>query len=89
MRLPPSGPRDAMALGGNVVIGLLILAVTSWLVLHRRPRVAVFVVLSIGVGLGLLAALKLGLDRPRPPSFPTSRRCTRRASPTATRWAQR
>lgn len=62
--------RDATALGGNVVIGILILTVSAWLVLHRRRREAVFMVVSIGVGLALLFALKLGFDRPRPDLVP-------------------
>ena len=62
--------RDATALGGNVVIGVLILSVTSWLLLHGRRRDAGFVVVSIGLGLGLLFALKLGFDRPRPDLVP-------------------
>lgn len=62
--------RDATALGGNVVIGVLLLAVTSWLALHRRYREAVFLVASIGIGLGVLFLLKLGFDRPRPELVP-------------------
>ena len=73
----PAGPnwveefaRDMTALGGVGVIGLLTIAITGFLLLHKKKRSATFVLLSVFGGLVLSLLLKTGFDRPRPELVP-------------------
>lgn len=62
--------RDFTALGGVGVLTLLTLAVTGFLLLQGKTRVAMLVVIAVGGGMLLSTALKQGFDRPRPDLVP-------------------
>jgi undecaprenyl-diphosphatase len=62
--------RDMTALGGVGVLGLLTIAVTGFLWLHRKRRAAVFVLVAVMGGVAISQLLKLGFDRPRPDLVP-------------------
>jgi len=76
-RSDPLGPpwveeteRDFTALGGVAVMSLLTLSVSGFLLLDRKNRAAVLVLIAVGGGLLLSAALKHGFERPRPDLVP-------------------
>ncbi len=58
--------RDVTALGGTVVLGLLVAVTSAYLALNRRVRTSLFVLSSIGLGFVTIHLLKWGFDRPRP-----------------------
>ncbi|WP_108483314.1 phosphatase PAP2 family protein [Oceaniglobus ichthyenteri] len=62
--------RDITALGGTGVLTFLTLAVSGFLWLRGERRSMVFLLLSVGTGIALSTALKLGFDRPRPDLVP-------------------
>lgn len=73
----PAGPRwlasaalDVTALGGPVVLGLTVLAVTGYLVLHGLYRTGLFVFAASVGGWLLNWALKAAFERPRPDIVP-------------------
>ncbi|MBC2601963.1 phosphatase PAP2 family protein [Puniceicoccus vermicola] len=73
----PAGPewleelgRDFTALGGTGVLTLVTFAVTGYLVLIGKKRVAGFLILSVVLGLVMSSLLKGGFDRPRPDLVP-------------------
>lgn len=76
-RADPLGPpwfgevmRDITALGGNVVLYSLTVAVAGFLVLIRRPGAAWLIVVSIVTGSMLNTLAKLGFGRLRPDLVP-------------------
>ncbi len=73
----PVGPRwleevarDVTALGSHVVLTAVTLAVVGYLALDGRRRAALLVAASVGGGMALSSALKLGFNRPRPELVP-------------------
>ena len=82
MRVPgdpndPVGPRwfeeacrDVTALGGLVVLLLLTISSAVYLLMARRPRMAILVVVSVLGAQLLSSALKYGFERPRPELVP-------------------
>jgi undecaprenyl-diphosphatase len=73
----PVGPRwlasaalDITALGGPVVLGLTVLAVSGYLLLHGLYRTGLFVFTASVGGWVLNWALKSAFDRPRPDIVP-------------------
>jgi len=58
--------RDLSALGGYVVLSMVLLAVTGFLCLERKFRRLWFVWSSVAGGYVLVMALKSAIDRPRP-----------------------
>ena len=61
---------DLTALGGATVLGLTVLAVTGYLLLHGLRRHALFILLASGGGWLLNWALKESFDRARPDIVP-------------------
>jgi undecaprenyl-diphosphatase len=61
---------DLTALGGPIVLGLVILAVAGFLVLQTRYRTAFFIVLTAVTGSVAGEAMKLTFARPRPTVVP-------------------
>ena len=73
----PIGPRwfeeacrDVTALGGLVVLVLLTLSSAVYLLMARRPRVALLLLISVLGAQLLSSALKYGFERPRPELVP-------------------
>ena len=64
--------RDITALGGVVTLGLLTLAVCGYFWLQHKPRMALFVLLSIAGGSLFNSVLKEFFERPRPDLVPHS-----------------
>ena len=64
--------RDLTALGGVVTLGLLTIAVCGYFWLQHRPRMALFVLLSIAGGSLFNSLLKEFFERPRPDLVPHS-----------------
>lgn len=64
--------RDLTALGGVVTLGLLTLAVCGYFWLQHKPRMALFVLLSIAGGSLFNSVLKEFFERPRPDLVPHS-----------------
>lgn len=62
--------RDITALGGNVVLILLTLAVLGYLLLDKKPRLAVVVLIATLGALGVSHTLKKTIDRDRPDIVP-------------------
>ena len=62
--------RDLTALGGNVVLTGLTLAVAGFLALAGRPRTVWFLLVAIGGALVVSQLMKSGFDRPRPDLVP-------------------
>ena len=62
--------RDFTGLGGHAILGLATIGTMLYLAMTRRRGAALFVLASIGGGMVLSAALKLGFDRPRPDLVP-------------------
>ena len=62
--------RDLTALGGVVTLGLLTLAVCGYFWLQHKPRMALFVLLSIAGGSLFNSVLKEFFERPRPDLVP-------------------
>jgi undecaprenyl-diphosphatase len=58
--------RDVTALGSFVFLGLLSAAVVGYLLLIRKPALALLVIVAALGGTLLSTLLKLGFDRPRP-----------------------
>lgn len=58
--------RDFTARGGIGVLTLVTLATVGYALLAGRPRLAVTVVVAVLGGVALSAAIKAGIDRPRP-----------------------
>jgi undecaprenyl-diphosphatase len=58
--------RDFTALGGVGVLTLVVLSAIGYLLVLRKPRAALAVMLTVGGGIALSTAMKLGFDRPRP-----------------------
>ena len=73
--------RDLTALGSYAFIVIVVVATTGYLLLVRKPALAVFTVAAVAGGTLLSNLLKMGFDRPRPdlehaarvftPSFPS------------------
>lgn len=79
--------RDLTALGGVLLTSLVTLLAAGYFLLDGRPRTAAFVLGAVAGGVGMVFALKLGFDRPRPhlvphamealsPSFPSGHAAT-------------
>lgn len=79
--------RDFTALGSVLLTTLFSAFAVGHFLLDRRPRSALFLVGAIASGVGIIFALKLGFDRPRPdlvphamealsPSFPSGHAAT-------------
>jgi undecaprenyl-diphosphatase len=73
----PVGPRwveemgrDFTALGGVAFLALLTLAVAGYLLLERKPHLAVFLAVTVGGGILASSLLKYGFSRPRPDLVP-------------------
>ncbi|MCK0508701.1 phosphatase PAP2 family protein [Aromatoleum anaerobium] len=62
--------RDVTALGSFTVLGLVVAAVTVFLLLARRHRTAMFVLLGTSSGTLVSVLLKGAFSRPRPDIFP-------------------
>ncbi|WP_345790556.1 phosphatase PAP2 family protein, partial [Aromatoleum bremense] len=62
--------RDVTALGSFTVLGLVVAAVTVFLLLARRHRTAMFVLLGTSSGMLASVLLKGAFSRPRPDIFP-------------------
>ncbi|CAH1664991.1 Undecaprenyl-diphosphatase [Chelatococcus asaccharovorans] len=60
------GMRDITSLGSIPVLALIVAVVIGYLVLARKPGVALLVAISVGGGLLLGHLLKLRFERPRP-----------------------
>ncbi|MGB3338170.1 MAG: phosphatase PAP2 family protein [Devosia sp.] len=58
--------RDITALGSFSLLGLIVLAVCSYLYLARMRSAAIFVLISVVSGTALSTVLKMGYNRPRP-----------------------
>jgi undecaprenyl-diphosphatase len=58
--------RDVTALGSFIVLGFLTLAAAGYLCLQRRVRLAALVVVAVGGGIAISAALKSFFERQRP-----------------------
>jgi undecaprenyl-diphosphatase len=65
-----SGALDLTALGSPTVLGLVVIAVTGYLLLHRLYRTGAFVFIASCGGWLLNWALKLVFERPRPSLVP-------------------
>lgn len=61
---------DITALGGVTVLTLMTAMVTVYLILSKRPAIAIFTFLSVVGGWLLSSLLKLGIARPRPEIVP-------------------
>lgn len=61
---------DITALGGVTVLTLMTVMVTVYLILSKRPAIAIFTFLSVVGGWLLSSLLKLGIARPRPEIVP-------------------
>lgn len=73
----PVGPRwveevgrDVTALGGMTMLTLLTVAVTVYLLLERKPHLALFLAVTVGGGIIASLVLKTVFDRPRPKLVP-------------------
>ncbi|MDB6080669.1 MAG: phosphoesterase PA-phosphatase related protein [Akkermansiaceae bacterium] len=66
----PEMARDFTALGGFTLLTALTLASTGIALLHRKPRIAVIMVLAISSGMLVSDVLKKSFDRPRPDLVP-------------------
>ena len=64
--------RDLSALGGVAILGLLTLAVCGYFWLQHRPRMALFVLLTVAGGSLFNSLLKGFFERPRPELVPHS-----------------
>ena len=64
--------RDLSALGGVAALGLLTLAVCGYFWLQQRPRMALFVLLTLAGGSLFNSLLKGFFERPRPELVPHS-----------------
>lgn len=62
--------RDITALGGNAVLLLLALAVLGYLLLDRKPRLALVVLIATLGALSVSSVLKKTIDRNRPDLVP-------------------
>ncbi len=58
--------RDITALGSFACLGLLLAAVTGYLLLRRKRATAVLLLASVGGGTAVSTLLKYAFDRPRP-----------------------
>jgi undecaprenyl-diphosphatase len=65
-----TGAIDVTALGSPTILGLVVLAVTGYLLLYRLYRTALFVLLASSGGWVLNWALKIFFDRSRPSIVP-------------------
>jgi undecaprenyl-diphosphatase len=65
-----TGALDITALGSPTVLGLVVLAVTGYLLIHKLYRTGAFVFVASCGGWFLNWALKLAFDRPRPDLVP-------------------
>lgn len=61
---------DLTAMGGPVILGMVVLAVTGFLALQGRQRTALVVLVASMGGQLLNELLKFGFDRPRPSIVP-------------------
>jgi undecaprenyl-diphosphatase len=66
--------RDITALGGHVVLTIVVLATLAYLVMTRKAHAALLVVAAVGGGMLLSTALKMGFERPRPDLVPHAAR---------------
>lgn len=64
--------RDLTALGGVITLGMLTLAVCGYFLLQHKPRLSLFVLLSIAGGSLFNSLLKEFFERPRPELVPHS-----------------
>lgn len=62
--------RDVSGLGGETVLGALTIAVSCFLLLDGKKRMALFVCASVASGLVVSVVLKAAFDRPRPDLVP-------------------
>jgi undecaprenyl-diphosphatase len=62
--------RDITALGGNSILILLVLAVSGFLLLDNKPRLAAVVIIATLGAFGTNSALKKTFDRDRPDLVP-------------------
>jgi len=62
----PEAARDVTALGGTVVLGILLLVVTGYLLAAGKRHAAWFILATVLGGAALNSLLKLGFARPRP-----------------------
>jgi undecaprenyl-diphosphatase len=62
----PEAARDVTALGGTVVLGILLLVVAGYLFAAGKRHAAWFVLATVLGGAALNSLLKLGFARPRP-----------------------
>ena len=62
--------RDITALGGHAVLGVVTLASIAYLLMTGKSHAALLVVASVGGGMLVSTALKLGFERPRPDLVP-------------------
>ena len=62
----PEAARDVTALGGTVVLGILLLVVAGYLLAAGKRHAAWFVLATVLGGAALNSLLKLGFARPRP-----------------------
>ena len=62
----PEAARDVTALGGTVVLGILLLVVTGYLFAAGKRHAAWFILATVLGGAALNSLLKLGFARPRP-----------------------
>jgi undecaprenyl-diphosphatase len=65
-----AGALDITALGSSTVLGLVVLVVTGYLLLHRLYRTSAFILVASCGGGVLNWLLKLTFDRPRPDLVP-------------------
>ena len=61
---------DITALGGLTVLSLMTIIITGYLLLAKRPAIAIFTFLSVLGGWALSSLLKIGIARPRPDIVP-------------------
>lgn len=62
--------RDLTALGGTIILTLITLASATYLFIIRQRHKAWFLLISVGTGILVSNAMKLGFDIPRPDLVP-------------------
>jgi undecaprenyl-diphosphatase len=64
--------RDVTALGGITITSMVALLASGFYLLDQRPKSAAFLLIMVAAGVGVVFALKFGIDRPRPTIVPHS-----------------
>ena len=77
--------RDFTAIGSTGVLTLMVLAIAGFLAMTRKTHAALFVLVSVGGGVAISQTLKWAFGGRGRSWCRTGPRCTRRASPRATR----